>query len=196
MVVLKGDGHICKEDLPLKIRDVEPKDDFQLLRDMLLVGEPEELVDEGLISGNQTSAKRPALIGIAAEESASGKILEIGHAPVNGNGHGNGNGLSHGHVAQLAAVQPVSDDANVVMAAGYDSAETNSASPYAPILPEEGINLKEAVDKYETALIVAALERCNWVKNKAAVMLGLNRTTLVEKLKKKGMLYGIPEEAA
>jgi len=32
---------------------------------------------------------------------------------------------------------------------------------------------------------MSALERCGWVKNKAAILLGLNRTTLVEKLKKK-----------
>jgi DNA-binding NtrC family response regulator len=32
------------------------------------------------------------------------------------------------------------------------------------------------------------------VKNKAATLLGLNRTTLVEKLKKKGLMNGIVEE--
>jgi len=54
-------------------------------------------------------------------------------------------------------------------------------------IPETGINLKEVVEEYEMALILQALEKCNWVKNKAATLLGLNRTTLVEKLKKKGI---------
>ena len=54
-------------------------------------------------------------------------------------------------------------------------------------LPDEGINLKDVVEEYETMLIMQALERSNWVKNKAATLLGLNRTTLVEKLKKKGI---------
>ena len=51
-------------------------------------------------------------------------------------------------------------------------------------LPEGGINLKNAVDKFERGLITEALEKTNWVKNKAAGLLELNRTTLVEKIKK------------
>jgi len=51
-------------------------------------------------------------------------------------------------------------------------------------LPEEGINLKSAVEEFERGLIIEALEKTNWVKNKAAGLLELNRTTLVEKLKK------------
>lgn len=51
-------------------------------------------------------------------------------------------------------------------------------------LPEGGINLKKAVEDFERELIMEALEKTDWVKNKAAILLGLNRTTLVEKLKK------------
>ena len=51
-------------------------------------------------------------------------------------------------------------------------------------LPENGINLKGAVEEFERGLITEALEKTNWVKNRAAGLLGLNRTTLVEKLKK------------
>ncbi|MFQ5559439.1 MAG: sigma-54 interaction domain-containing protein [Nitrospinota bacterium] len=54
-------------------------------------------------------------------------------------------------------------------------------------IPTEGINLKEVVDEFETSLITQALKKTNWVKGKAAGLLGLNRTTLVEKLKKKGV---------
>ena len=54
-------------------------------------------------------------------------------------------------------------------------------------IPDAGINLKEVVEEYEMSLIMQALEKTNWVKNKAATMLGLNRTTLVEKLKKRGI---------
>jgi len=55
---------------------------------------------------------------------------------------------------------------------------------YSMSLPEEGMNLKKAVEDFERGLILEALEKSNWVKNKAATLLGLNRTTLVEKLKK------------
>jgi len=55
--------------------------------------------------------------------------------------------------------------------------------PYLGI-PDEGVNLKEMVEDFEKELILEALEKTNWVKNKAANLLRLNRTTLVEKLKK------------
>lgn len=55
-------------------------------------------------------------------------------------------------------------------------------------LPEEGINLKEFLDKIEEKLILQALERTGNVKERAARLLGLNRTTLVEKLKRRGLL--------
>ncbi|QPJ64411.1 MAG: sigma-54-dependent Fis family transcriptional regulator [Candidatus Nitrohelix vancouverensis] len=61
-----------------------------------------------------------------------------------------------------------------------------SASPF-PVfsgIPEEGINLKQTVEDFEREIILEALEKTGWVKNKAATLLGLNRTTLVEKLKK------------
>ena len=51
-------------------------------------------------------------------------------------------------------------------------------------IPEEGINLKRTVEEFEKELLLEALEKTGWVKNKAANLLGLNRTTLVEKLKK------------
>lgn len=51
-------------------------------------------------------------------------------------------------------------------------------------IPEEGINLKKTVEEFEKELLLEALEKTGWVKNKAANLLGLNRTTLVEKLKK------------
>ncbi|MBN1655758.1 MAG: sigma-54-dependent Fis family transcriptional regulator [Deltaproteobacteria bacterium] len=55
-----------------------------------------------------------------------------------------------------------------------------------PVLPADGIDLREAVEQFENALILQALERTGWNKNRAATILQINRTTLVEKLKKKG----------
>ena len=51
-------------------------------------------------------------------------------------------------------------------------------------IPDEGINLKKLVESFEKELLIEALEKTGWVKNKAANLLSLNRTTLVEKLKK------------
>jgi transcriptional regulator with PAS, ATPase and Fis domain len=52
-------------------------------------------------------------------------------------------------------------------------------------LPDAGIDLRAAVESYENDLIRQALDRTGWNKNRAAQLLQLNRTTLVEMLKRK-----------
>ncbi len=52
-------------------------------------------------------------------------------------------------------------------------------------IPEHGISFKKAVGDFETKLIEGALKQTGGNKNKAATLLHLNRTTLVEKIKKK-----------
>jgi len=52
-------------------------------------------------------------------------------------------------------------------------------------LPEDGCDLNGLVDGIETKMICEALRRTRGNKNKAAKLLGLKRTTLVEKIKKK-----------
>ncbi len=48
----------------------------------------------------------------------------------------------------------------------------------------EGISFNTAVSEFEKALIISALDRTNWVKNRAAQLLKIKRTTLVEKIKR------------
>jgi len=52
---------------------------------------------------------------------------------------------------------------------------------------EDSIDLKGMVDEFENNLIASALNRFDWNKNRTANFLSLNRTTLVEKIKKKGL---------
>jgi sigma-54 specific flagellar transcriptional regulator A len=61
------------------------------------------------------------------------------------------------------------------------------SQPAAPpvALPEGGIDLRAAVEEFETKLIVDALTRTGGNKNRAAQLLRLNRTTLVEMVKRK-----------
>jgi DNA-binding NtrC family response regulator len=54
-------------------------------------------------------------------------------------------------------------------------------------IPEDGLDFNGAVDAYENSLIMRALEKTGWNRNQAALLLKLNRTTLVEKIKKKGL---------
>ena len=61
-------------------------------------------------------------------------------------------------------------------------------SPKSLKSPEK--NLKRAVELPEKEHIIAILKDCNWNRNKAAASLGVNRTTLYNKMKK----YNISEE--
>lgn len=54
-------------------------------------------------------------------------------------------------------------------------------------IPDNGISLKNVVDDFENSLILKALDKTNWNKNRAATLLRLNRTTLVEKIKKRNI---------
>ena len=60
---------------------------------------------------------------------------------------------------------------------GYQSAQSIEVT-------DEGICLNSAVTEFEKDLILQSLEKTKWVKNKAAKLLQLNRTTLVEKIKR------------
>ena len=51
-------------------------------------------------------------------------------------------------------------------------------------ITEEGINFNERVSQLEKDLLLKALKMSGGVKNRAAKLLNLNRTTLVEKLKR------------
>jgi transcriptional regulator with GAF, ATPase, and Fis domain len=60
---------------------------------------------------------------------------------------------------------------------GYQSAQSIEVT-------DDGICLNSAVTEFEKDLILQSLEKTKWVKNKAAKLLQLNRTTLVEKIKR------------
>lgn len=55
------------------------------------------------------------------------------------------------------------------------------------ILPSLGVDFNSLVNAYENKLISTALSQTGGNKKAAAKLLGLNRTTLVEKIKKKGL---------
>lgn len=71
---------------------------------------------------------------------------------------------------------------NLAPSAALSAPSTSEVS-----LPEEGIDLRRTLDALENALLIQALDRTGWNKQRAATLLGLNRTTLVEMLKRKRM---------
>ena len=72
--------------------------------------------------------------------------------------------------------------------AGMLRSSTNSSITYPQdfgALPHAGIDLPQFIESLENNLIRQALERTQNNKNQAARLLGLNRTTLVERIKKR-----------
>jgi len=59
------------------------------------------------------------------------------------------------------------------------------------VLPNSGMDLKAVVSAFENHLVDQALARTNGNKNRASELLSMNRTTLVEKLRKRGMITPI-----
>ena len=51
-------------------------------------------------------------------------------------------------------------------------------------MPDAGLDFDTVVQTFEKQLLTKALERTQGVKSKAAELLHMNRTTLVEKVKK------------
>jgi len=63
------------------------------------------------------------------------------------------------------------------------------------VLPQTGLDLKAIVSAFENHLVDQALARTNGNKNRASELLHMNRTTLVEKLRKRGMIIPISTKA-
>ncbi|MCK6552574.1 AAA family ATPase, partial [Myxococcota bacterium] len=78
-------------------------------------------------------------------------------------------------IAPVAPAIPVAPVAPAIPVAAVATADLDAAS---------NLNLREAIDRVERELIEAALKRSNGNRTEAAALLGLNRTTLVEKLRK------------
>ncbi len=59
-------------------------------------------------------------------------------------------------------------------------------------IPETGLDFNDTINCFENDLILKALKKTKWNRNQAAKLLKLNRTTLLEKIKKKGLKNSMP----
>ncbi len=84
-------------------------------------------------------------------------------------------------VERLAVLHPSGDLDLADLPAEFKTAAGETARP---LPPGEGIDLYAVLGEIEDRLIHEALDRAQGNKNQAALALGLNRTTLVEKLKR------------
>ena len=70
------------------------------------------------------------------------------------------------------------------LSALFAPAPSSPVAPPTPTFIDEPIDLKEHMAEVERALIISALEQTDWVNAHAAKLLSLQRTTLVEKMRK------------
>jgi transcriptional regulator with GAF, ATPase, and Fis domain len=63
-------------------------------------------------------------------------------------------------------------------------------------VPEEGIDFYAETERFQRAILEQVLDRVAWNKNRAASLLRMNRTTLVERLKRLGMAQEVSVGAA
>lgn len=66
---------------------------------------------------------------------------------------------------------------------------SNPSPTAAPQIPPQGLNFRDVVDQFESDLILQALEITHGNKNRAAQLIRMNRTTMLEKIKKKGVKF-------
>ncbi|MEM5549639.1 sigma-54 dependent transcriptional regulator [Pseudoalteromonas neustonica] len=80
------------------------------------------------------------------------------------------------------------DAFNDIFSTGFsdydDEPDVEVSQSSVDLLPNEGIELKDYLAELEISLITQALERYDYVVARAAEILGVRRTTLVEKMKK------------
>ncbi|WP_166420238.1 sigma-54-dependent Fis family transcriptional regulator [Pseudoalteromonas sp. Z1A8] len=80
------------------------------------------------------------------------------------------------------------DAFNDIFSTGFSDYESEPDAEFnqtgSGLLPDDGIELKDYLAELEISLITQALERYDYVVARAAEILGVRRTTLVEKMKK------------
>ncbi|MEM1187733.1 MAG: sigma-54 dependent transcriptional regulator [Pseudomonadota bacterium] len=104
-----------------------------------------------------------------------------------------------------SSAEPAADDLPVGLAAQLDrvdapasgregDGETETVAPGSAVLDASGLDLKAHLADMERSLMVQALEQSEWVVARAAKLLNLQRTTLVEKMRKYDIVR--PEDAS
>ena len=89
--------------------------------------------------------------------------------------------------ASSAAEEPAkpAESQELQAASATQPSPTGFVWPDLSVIEAQGVNLKDFLDAVEGRLIDEALGRADGVKNQAAELLGIKRTTLIEKLKKR-----------
>lgn len=96
----------------------------------------------------------------------------------------------------LVTINDLPEKFNAITSSSYSTSMLINASPNLSIanlseikdLTDDGIDLNKLINDIERDMILRALEKAGGIKSKAASLLKLNRTTLIEKMKKMGLM--------
>lgn len=96
----------------------------------------------------------------------------------------------------LVTINDLPEKFNAITSSSYSTSTLINANPNLPIanlseikdLPDDAIDLNKLINDIEKDMILRALEKAGGIKSKAASLLKLNRTTLIEKMKKMGLM--------
>jgi len=181
MVILKCSGMIDVLDFPERYRraslsEIEYEDLMNPKRSFLTNAE--------VNGANQT-------INEAQNQDVQGEESKMSQFFIKGKIEQSANGMQESNMNGSSM-----NDANGMMDSGEQTIIEGSLSVEQAIrlladklvFPNEGLDFNSIVDQFENILILQALERTGWNRNRAAGLLRLNRTTLVEKLKKKQLV--------
>lgn len=108
--------------------------------------------------------------------------------------HGGGVAEIAGDAATVPAL--ANSQASVAISDGTDATQGSALVPSPDLSKGESLDLKDHLANMERSLMVQALEQSDWVVARAAKMLSLQRTTLVEKMRKYDIVRpGAPTES-
>lgn len=180
MVILKSSGMIDVLDFPEKYR----RQSFSEI-------EYEDLMNSTRLSSSGGQNSLPSVAGSPAyqheEELGEGLLMKDNGLFTKGliqqsspNSADNSNGLERRI--------DVSSETRIEMEGSLSIEQAIQLIADKLIFPQDGLDFNSIVDQFENILILQALERTGWNRNRAAGLLRLNRTTLVEKLKKKQLM--------
>jgi DNA-binding NtrC family response regulator len=160
------------------------------------------LLVEHFLRRFRQACKRPDLVGLSADAAKAicmyawpGNVRELENTLERAVWTADGpfitakdlfpNGLDSALAAQIAGTANATDPLEPGAQDAVPAARRASGFP--TLLPDAGIAMGRAVERYENHLIEQALRRTANNKNRAAQLLGMNRTTLSEIIRRRGI---------
>jgi DNA-binding NtrC family response regulator len=207
MVILKSSGMIDVLDFPEKYRrlslsEIEYEDLMNTSK--AIVGSANQNLGASFVPAQveQVGAKGNSQVLNYGANNGQKVVQQLSQEKTGEEGMKiSGNSFIKGPIQQSASTsaQQMEQAANAVDTASVDQMSTEIDGTITVdqairlisdkmIFPNEGLDFNSVVDQFENILILRSLERTGWNRNRAAGLLRLNRTTLVEKLKKKQLL--------